>query len=66
MKVRVSVYLQGTCNYYYFPYDYETFMQGFDGSVAALGYYGEKDEKGRYIIINPSQCSTIEITEFPT
>ena len=62
-KVEVSVYFNGACNYYRFLMDKDTFMESWNNHLLNIGYYSANDEKGRHVIINPSNCVAIEILE---
>lgn len=62
-KVEVIVYFNGAYNYYYFLMDIESFMKRWHNHLNIAGYFEGNDQEGRYIVINPSNCGTIEIKE---
>ncbi|WP_107838648.1 hypothetical protein [Metasolibacillus meyeri] len=62
-KVQVSVHFNGASNYYYFPMDKETFMKQWNNQIAGIGFYSADDEKGCFIVINPTNCGAIEVLE---
>lgn len=46
-----------------FDMDLETTIQKWNNHITAVGYFSNRDEKGRFVVINPSNCGIIEIRE---
>jgi hypothetical protein len=63
LKTKVAVHFNGASNFYRFAINKETFMRDWESQIFNLGFYSATDEKGVYVVINPSQCGGIEITE---
>ena len=61
--VSVHVIFNGASIHYEFFEDLETFMRRWNNQLAGAGYFTSKDTDGKLVIINPSNCGTIEIVE---
>ena len=62
-KTEVTVLIGNETYCYRFPLDKETFLEYWHNHLPAVGYFTGKDDSGNEIIINPTNCGVIEITE---
>lgn len=62
-QTEVIVRLNNETYYYRFPIDKETFLKYWHNHLPAVGYFTGKDDSGNEVIINPTNCGVIEITE---
>lgn len=63
-NTRVTAHINGDTHYYYFALSKEGFMSMWNNQIPGCGYYTGRDEDGKIVIINPSNCGAIEIEEF--
>lgn len=61
MKTTIYITFNGADNNYTFDMDLETTIQKWNNQVNAVGFFSAHDEKGRLIVITPSNCGTVEI-----
>ncbi|RST57644.1 hypothetical protein D5F11_021530 [Siminovitchia terrae] len=61
--VSVHVMFNGASMYYEFENDIEGFMKRWNNHMPAVGFFTGEDKDGKKVIINPSNCGTIEIRE---
>lgn len=62
-KTEVIVRIGNETYYYCFPLNKEVFLRRWDKQLAGAGYFAGIDDSGNEIVINPSQCGIVEITE---
>lgn len=63
MKTTIYITFNGADNNYTFNMDLETTIKKFNNHITAVGFFSAHDEKGRFVVINPSNCGIIEIRE---
>lgn len=63
LKTNVYVCSNGADPQYTFDLEKEIFIKSWNNQLAGVGYFTGNDIKGRLVIINPSLCSLIEISE---
>ena len=63
MKTCVYIMFNGADKTIYFPMDKKTFMSRWDNHVIGCGYLTMDDEEGNTVVINPSNCGVVDISE---
>lgn len=64
MKVTIVTVNNPMCaNDYEFDYSKAEFMEKFDSEVSNVGYFADETTRGITIMINPKNCSFIEVRE---
>lgn len=61
MKTCVDIILNGASFTYYFSMSKKDFMKRWNNNTPVIGYISLEDITGKTVIINPSNCSVVEI-----
>lgn len=62
--IKVEVMFNGASNLYEFDMEHERFMEKWGHNINEVGYFQAYEKTGHWIVINPSQCGTIDIWEW--
>lgn len=62
MKTRVYVHLNSNSFVYVFDSPLDCFLRKWNEQIESIGYYSGFDERGKVVVINPSNCGSVMIS----